>query len=137
MTRQQPCGLIETNLWPVLWTIVTIAHFPAKARFPLQRNHVFTFIRHCRNLFRLSSCWKYSTFVRPLADRENEQRIKFFGGEIFRHRRRNTLCETRLNLYTRTTNARWYSAKICRHRSGRKLRSKNFLFYCLCYIVHF
>jgi hypothetical protein len=39
-----------------------------------------------------------STFVTPLADRAKEQRIQFFGGEIFRQQRRNTRVENGLKI---------------------------------------
>ena len=53
------------------------------------------------------SCWKCSTFVRPLADGAKEQRIKFFGGEIFRQRLRITWVEN------------WLQAIKYNHRIGK------------------
>jgi hypothetical protein len=71
------------SLKPVFHSIIS----PPLMKKNWQGNHVFTFIRHRRNLFRLSSCWKCSTFVRLLRNGAKEQGNKFFGCEIFRAHR--------------------------------------------------
>jgi hypothetical protein len=87
-----------------VWALMPIFHSVISP--PLAKNFDKEIIfRRWRNLFSCYSCLKFSTSVWPFVDGAKGQQMNFFGGEIFRQRRRNTWVENGLK---KQNNLSWF-----------------------------